>query len=705
MSRSYLIQEDMVPASADRLEVFDVEDHRIVDINGHRIAQYRFDDYLTERVLMTQLAEVSPIKDREIATAFGIHATSLSRYRAMTRSGGTSALLPLKTGPKKPSKLTPEMRARIIRLREQEGLSSQAIAKCLSRGKRSIGYRSVSNVLREHREEPQQTALALETPNGEKTEREVKVERKSPESQSSRYAGAMLMYAALQWLGLWEVLQGVGARVGAWRRFDAFQTVAMIVMCFALRFHSIEDLKNGRRKDLGAIIGSAEGPSVQTLRRKVKELSESLDAKDVSRELFRRYLELEPVWEGLYYIDGHFRPYYGEHATPKGWNAQRHMAMSGHTDVYIHDVRGRVLFFLSQPLNDSLARSIPRMVEEIRRAHGKTPFTLVFDRGGYSPKLFRWLNEEEIGFITYLKGRKAKRRYPEDKFESRWYGFEKKRHYYRIYEKKTRLYRAGLTRTLVWLDKDGQQIPVLTNLAQALKPARVVHCLRLRWRQENALKYLKEHYAIDQIIQYGAQAEVDDGRKMKNPARARLKSHIDEVRQDIQAIEAEIGRALETNSEGTYRITRGLKIALSRQRKKLAKKREVLNRLRNRLQHTPAEILASEQKDAKPRMLLNEDRRLLVNALKLVALNAERLLAIQLNKYYQQSKDVLSVFRSLLHLPGRIDYSSTNRLEVRLDRPQPEKLASALESLLEELNKDKLEMFVSGPRLHFSLAS
>ena len=104
-------------------------------------------------------------------------------------------------------------------------------------------------------------------------------------------------------------------------------------------------------------------------------------------------------------------------------------------------------------------------------------------------------------------------------------------------------------------------------------------------------------------------------------------------------------------------------------------------------------------------MLLNEDRRLLVNAFKLIALNAERLLAMRFNKYYKQSKDVLSVFRSLFHLPGYIDYISSGRVEVRLERPKPEKLARALESLLEELNRDKLKMFDSGPRLHFSLVS
>ena len=57
-----------------------------------------------------------------------------------------------------------------------------------------------------------------------------------------------------------------------------------------------------------------------------------------------------------------------------------------------------------------LARAIPNVVEEIRQAHGQEPFTLVFDRGGYSGKAFRFLEEQGVGFITYLKGRKARRR-------------------------------------------------------------------------------------------------------------------------------------------------------------------------------------------------------------------------------------------------------------------------------------------------------
>ena len=59
------------------------------------------------------------------------------------------------------------------------------------------------------------------------------------------------------------------------------------------------------------LIGQPQAPSVLSLRSKVKALAESVDPLSFSREMLRRYLALEPVWEGLYYVDGHFCPYYG----------------------------------------------------------------------------------------------------------------------------------------------------------------------------------------------------------------------------------------------------------------------------------------------------------------------------------------------------------------------------------------------------------
>jgi len=48
-----------------------------------------------------------------------------------------------------------------------------------------------------------------------------------------------------------------------------------------------------------------------------------------------------------------------------------------------------------------------------------------------------------------------------------------------------------------------------------------VHCLQLRWRQENSFKFLHEHYAIEQIIQYGADPEAEP-RRVANPKRKAL---------------------------------------------------------------------------------------------------------------------------------------------------------------------------------------
>ncbi len=369
-------------------------------------------------------------------------------------------------------------------------------------------------------------------------------------------------------------------------------------------------------------------------------------------------------------------------------------------DVHVRDSRGRALFFFSQPLNDSLARAIPGAVEEIRRAHGPGPFTLVFDRGGYSGDAFRFLEEQGIGFITYLKGRKTRRRYPQKRFRVGWFRFEGRRHVYRLFEKKTRVARAGMIRTVLFLGDDGQQIPVLTNLAPSSNAAKVVHCLRLRWRQENDFKYLREHYAIDQIVQYGADQETQD-RLVPNPRRKALKQELHTLTQHIQTLEAQLGRALNDNDESRRPTARGIKIAHGRLRRQIALKRQTLTRLENRLQRTPGNISA-ETVD-KTRSLLREDRRLVINALKIAALNAEKLLVRRFDQAYQCPKDAFSVFRALLHLPGSVHTSGTGSAEVRLQRPDSEKVARALETLLADVNQNPPRMLGQGPLLRFTL--
>lgn len=686
-----------------RLDVVDVQDHRSVFLNGHLTARYACDDTGTERIIATQLAEVLSLTDRRIAAAFGIHAVTLSRYAGQLRRGGAAALMPRKTGPKGPSKMTPRLEARCRRLR-QEGLSFRDIATRVARGGRQISHVSVAAVFKTKPAEPTQaswpSALVEVVPDPAPPARALAGAFSEP--RETRYAGALMLYAALAQLDVWGVFRELGAAVGPTRHFGWAQTLATIVFCFALRFRSIEDFKNARRRDFGALIGADHGPSVLSLRTKIKALAESADPVAISRGLFQRYLAIEPVWEGLYYIDGHFCPYYGTPPTPRGWDAKRGVAVPGHTDVYIHDARGRALFFCSQPLNDSLARAIPRAVDEIRRAHGAGPFTLIFDRGGYSGDAFRFLEAQGIGFLTYLKGRKARRRYAEKLFRPGWFFFEGERHVYRLFEKKTHVAGVGLIRTVLFQGDDGHQIPVLTNLAPSSTAAKVIHCLRLRWRQENDFKYLREHYAVDQIIQYGADEETQD-RRVLNPRRKALKDEVRALALQVQTLEAELGRAFNDNDERHRPTARGIKIAHGRLRREIAQKRQALTRLEHRLQRTPSQIAATTA--GRTRSILREDQRLVINAVKIAACNAEKLLVRRFDHAYEQPKDAFSVFRSLLQLPGHVRATDAHHVDVHLQRPDSEKVARALDILLTDINRTPPRMLGDGPILRFSLAN
>jgi hypothetical protein len=146
-----------------------------------------------------------------------------------------------------------------------------------------------------------------------------------------------------------------------------------------------------------------------------------------------------------------------------------------------------------------------------------------------------------------------------------------------------------------------------------------------------------------------------------------------------------------------------VKIAHAPLRQHIAKRRQVLARLENRLRHTPSRICADTVD--KRRSLLREDRRLVVNALKIAAYNAERMLALRFDHFYQRRKDALSIFRSLLQLPGEVQLCTPGHLAVRLRRPDSPKVADALEALIAEINLDSPRLLNDGPTLGFSLAS
>jgi hypothetical protein len=648
---------------------------------------------------MVQLAEAGRIPGHEIARCFGVTPVYVSQLRGRYRRAGSAELTARRRGPKGPSKVTPSVAGQVCALRAQ-GLSYHAIAHALAETT-ALSHQTVRRILLQGARKEQLTLPAADPGVADPA-----VAPSAPieiTAGETRYAGAMLLHVALSHLGLWAVFQHLDASVGR-ATLNVRQVVGIVAVGFALRLRSIEGFKTALRRDFGRLLGLRGAPSVQTLRTHVRALAERVDPAVVMRKLAEAWLQLEPVWEGAYYVDAHFCAYHGTRPLPKGWHATRRLVTPGQSDLYVHDATGRALFFINRPLNDPLMKAIPQILREIRTlVPAPAPILLIFDRGGYSGPLFKELTHQGISFITYLKGRAARRRFPADRFERRWWevtdpaGIQRTRRVvYRIFEKATRLRGAGLIRTLV-VDDEEAQIPVLTNCGE-LSAAKAVHLLKMRWRQENSFKYLSEHYGIEQLIQHDA-TTAPDARCVANPRRARLREQLAAVQAEVVFQEADLGRALASGPG--RRLTneqRAMRRAITTLEAQAA-------RLDQRLTHTPANVPVATLTPAAMRATMKTDRRNLVNAIKIATYNAERWLARRFFRHYKNPRDWLTIFRSVLQLPGTVTPDGDGGLRVALKPPDRPRVRRALAAMLDDINRMDGRLFGDGPKLTFVLAS
>ncbi|HBH00429.1 MAG TPA: hypothetical protein DDZ42_00705 [Candidatus Rokubacteria bacterium] len=739
MTQTALASQDVSFSVPPLLDVTHVADDEIVHVGATPIALYRTKDVTMRRHVMVQLAEAGRLSGVHIAQRFQVTPVYVSLLRGRLRAGGSAALAAKRRGPKGPSKITGSLAARVRRLR-QAGLAYRPIAAELG-----VSHMTVRRIL-DGMDPPQAprpggptdtpgladlspVALASDASGVEITapvdvttparavrtgdDEAVPVPplaaeeglgvpaiATAPAVTASRYAGAMLLHVALTDLRLWQVFANQGAQLGR-TTLKVAHIVGMVALGFALRLGSIERFKTAFVRDFGLLLGLRVVPCVQTLRTHLVALAESVAPEVIMRALLAACIRLEPVWEGAYYVDGHFSPYAGQEPVGKGWNSKRRLAEPGHTDVHVHDATGRALCFLNRPLNDSLVKALPDIVKEIRTVVPEDHVTLIFDRGGYSGPAFRALTDQGIGFITYLKGRKARRRFPSDRFVRRWWQLDdpagirkRERHVYRLYERGTRIRGAGVVRTLVMADADGQ-IPILTNCEQ-MPPAKVAHLLRLRWRQENSFKYLSSHYGIEQIIQYGVTTETDD-RLVDNPVRVRLREQIADLRATLVFQEADVGEAVIAGasaktaaSADTRQATRAIEARLAR--------------LDHRLAQTPTKVpVRSLPRGPHRRATLKSDRHDLVTSIKLATYNAERLLARRFFRHYQDPRDWLTIFRSFLHLPGTLSQQPDGTVSVQLRAPDQPRIRRALVKFLTDINDLNPRMFGTGPLLHFAV--
>jgi hypothetical protein len=422
--------------------------------------------------------------------------------------------------------------------------------------------------------------------------------------------------------------------------------VVTLFLCALLRIKRPENLKEYAPAELGQLVGLDRLPEVKTLRRKLSQLAGQRHGVALMQALAEQRLAEQGAALAFWYVDGHVREYHGKVPLTKAKKPQRQVATPAATDVWVNDGHGVPLLVVTLPMNEQLTQVLEPIVAEIQTLMGpERRFTVLFDRGGFSAKLFKRLLALGVDIITYRRGKR--RKVPRRCFAEQHVDREGQRSTYQVYDQaRVRVGRLRAARKhpqpgagpeYLWLRQitvlrdDGRQTTLLTNRTDWAAAAVAYHLFQ-RWRQENYFKYMEAEYALDALVEYAAEelpAEAD----RPNPRRARLTKQLQQARAEVTRLQSELGAQVEANTEQQRASVRGFKIAHAELRHRLHLAEQRVERLRRRRQKEPKRISASD------RQQLPKEKKLVVDAFKMVAYQVETELLGLLEGEYARTAD------------------------------------------------------------------
>jgi hypothetical protein len=344
---------------------------------------------------------------------------------------------------------------------------------------------------------------------------------------------------------------------------------------------------------------------------------------------------------GFLYVDGHVRVYHGKRTLPKAHVARMRLALPATTDYWVNDQQGDPLFVVTAEANAGLVRMLPTLLGDVRALVGERRITVVFDRGGWSPKLFAEARASRVRLLDLPQGPppgrdRSRLGGPRPSFREHRAIFDGRKLCYHLADQGVRLLKGRLRVRQVTRLKDGHQTPIITS-RRDLPAVEVAYRMFERWRQENFFKYLREEFLLDALVDY--QIEPDDPtREVPNPAWATVDGKLRAARVELARLQQRYGTAAMVNPEQARPTMRGFKIAhgkLAQAIRAASRRVRDLERQRSRL---PRRIPVGERTEGQVIKLATE-RKYLTNLLKMVAYQAESDLVRAVAPHYKRHED------------------------------------------------------------------
>jgi hypothetical protein len=703
-----------------------------VFLHGELSMAWEPGDDACRRLAAVQLVRIKAARAVQVAAGFGVDPDTLRRWAKTLTGRGAAALVPAKTGPKGPSRLTAAVVAD-IRSRRAGGASLRVIAAAVGVSTDSV-RRALPPAPVAGKPADSEAVTGVPTvgdaPTSQGTTKAVPVlpepADRSGERAAARWgqlvaappvfvpagrvplAGLLLAMPALEATGLLSCAATVfgGLPNGSTPRDT-------MLIEGVLRALAGEPRAEGAgRVDpfaLGRVLGLDRAPEVKTIRRKItalaatgrgEELLAAMAARHVARLDATNPDATNPDLAAVFYVDGHVRAYQGTRRVAKTHIARLRFPAPATVETWVADAAGDpVLVVMAQP-GASLAMELRRLLPDLRKAVGDQRRVLVgFDRGGWSPALFEHMAAQGFDVLTWRKGTAddvdetqfADVTHLDDHGRTNSWRVADTTVDLPIDDDQTftmRQVSLEVANTKTGRDKHGQdstrQIHILTTRTD-LGPGEVIYRMGSRWRQENYFRYARMHFDLDSHDAYATTGD-DPTRLVPNPAKKKAHTRLLAARAAYERALARTDAALlEAKSPPpgqsvliTNQVHDGLTADLRQAEADLDTAQAAHRAIPTRL--PLAHVSPGQQ-------VLNTQTKLLTHAIRMAAFNTITALARAIRVYtgYARANDEAhNLVRQALTGSGDID-PGDGFLTMRLDPLPTRRATTAIAELCEHL--------------------
>lgn len=481
--------------------------------------------------------------------------------------------------------------------------------------------------------------------------------------------------------------------------FYPLESIFVLLALMALaRIPSLEALRYVAPGEWGKLIGLDRIPEVRTLRQKISELcSQPGRAERWSSLLAKQWMEAEGQSAGVFYADGHVRVYHGKLTDlPRRYIARERLCLRGTTDYWVNAMDGRPFLVVSYPVDPGLLNVlehniVPRLRADVPNQPSQAQLeadpllsrlSIVFDREGYSPSFFARMKEQRIAVLTYHKY--PGEAWPEQEFREHQVSLVNGEQVsLQLAERGVRLSNNLWVREVRQRSESGTQSSILsTDYHSDL--SRVAAAMFARWCQENFFRYMRQHYNLDRLAEYGVEA-IPDTTRVINPAWRQLDSQIRKQngllsRQLVQFAQIQLPQELEPEQVEAYQLHKG------QLQQAIEERRQHIELLKTQRKGLPKHIQIKELPEQDRFTQLRAEKKHFLDTIKLIAYRAETALAQLARDKMQRLDDARSLIRQLFRTEVDLIPDQQNKtLTVRLHPLTAEVHDQVLRYLCQEL--------------------